>query len=301
MDVKLVPGTYVVAVSGGVDSMCLLHVLATEFDKKYYSFTVAHFEHGIRGDSDEDRKLVSRSAQLYGLPFVYKHGQLGPATSEEKARDRRYAFLRSVLRATDAQAILTAHHKDDALETAIFNLLRGTGRQGMGQLAGQSDIQRPLIAHTKKELYAYAKEHDVQWREDTTNTDLTYRRNYIRHQLIPRLTPEKKTALQHLIRGVDARNDEIDAIIKDLIKNNAQSAQLKRSLFTTLPHIVAKEVLVYWLRQNNIRSFDRRQIEQLTIAIKTGLSGSRYDIKQGYTLQLTPNVAYIFAVTEKKS
>ena len=150
------PGKYVVAVSGGVDSVALLHLLLEANDERRtmndedspssvlrppFRFVVAHFDHGIRKDSAEDRKLVQAMAQkIRGLPFVYDEGRLGPRASEATARLARYTFLRRVLQASGARAIVTAHHQDDLLETAIINLLRGTGRKGLTALGSRSDI-----------------------------------------------------------------------------------------------------------------------------------------------------------------
>ena len=119
----LKPGKYVLAVSGGVDSMTLLDVLSknTELD-----LVVAHFNHGIRDDSSEDEKLVLEAARKYNLSVRLGHARLGPKASEADARQARYIFLHSVVRQEDAKALITAHHQDDMLETAILNLLMVT-------------------------------------------------------------------------------------------------------------------------------------------------------------------------------
>ncbi len=301
MDMKLRPGNYVIAVSGGVDSMSLLHALAAQSDDKAYRFTVAHFDHGIRRDSIEDRKLVQEYAKQYNLPFVYEAGQLGAHASEEEARDARYVFLRSVMQACNAQAILTAHHKDDALETAVFNILRGTGRQGLAPLSSQADVQRPLIAYTKKDIYMYARSHQLQWREDETNQDNTFSRNYIRNQLLPSLSAQKLEPLDRSIAEVRTSNQAIDEALGELVNQQPKSGSLDRDFFVSLPHIVAKELLVYWLRKHGIRDFDRRGIERLTITIKTAGSGTRHDIVSSHILSLTPDEAMIITASEKKS
>src|SRR5690606_4946866 len=130
---KLEPGHYVVAVSGGVDSMALLDMVAKQSRPKV-SFTVAHFDHGIRDDSHLDRRLVGEVAQRHNLPFVYERGELGAGASEALAREARYAFLRKVQHSTGARGIMTAHHHDDVVETAVLNMLRGTGRKGLSSL-----------------------------------------------------------------------------------------------------------------------------------------------------------------------
>src|SRR5689334_19288064 len=120
------PGKYVLAVSGGVDSMVLLHALQGRPGVK---LVVAHYDHGIRPDSHEDRHLVQVVAAQHGLPFEYEEDWLGWGTSEETAREARYNFLERTRQRHKSDAIITAHHQDDVLETAIINLLRGTGRK----------------------------------------------------------------------------------------------------------------------------------------------------------------------------
>ena len=114
--------TYVVAVSGGVDSVVLLDV----FSKiKHHTLVVAHFDHGIRTDSVHDARFVEALAKKHTLTFETLREELGADASEEKARDRRYAFLRSVAKKYDGR-IVTAHHSDDAVETIAINMSRGT-------------------------------------------------------------------------------------------------------------------------------------------------------------------------------
>lgn len=157
------PGKYVVAVSGGVDSMALLDLLQAHGD---YELVVAHLDHGIRSDSGEDRQLVEQAAEAVGLPFFYKEAKLGAGTSEAAARKVRYAFLNKIKTKQGAAAIITAHHQNDVLETAIINIIRGTGRKGLTSL-GSNEIVRPLLNVSKAALIQYAKKHNLQWREDS--------------------------------------------------------------------------------------------------------------------------------------
>jgi tRNA(Ile)-lysidine synthase len=128
MDISVEPGRYVIAVSGGVDSVALLHALTK---RPALDMIVAHFDHGIRPESAQDAAFVRTLAESYGLPFVTDRVELGPDASEASARQARYSFLRTLQRQYDATSIITAHHQDDLLETAIINLLRGTGRRGL--------------------------------------------------------------------------------------------------------------------------------------------------------------------------
>ncbi len=270
-----------VAVSGGVDSMVLLDVVR---QLPGVLLTVAHFEHGIRADSDEDRKLVEQTAKRYSLPFAYEHGNLGPNASEARARTARYDFLRRVQQQTGAAAILTAHHRDDVLETAIFNLLRGTGRKGLAPLGPNAGPIRPFTHIYKKELMAYARKHHIAWREDSTNSDETYTRNYIRHTIIPRLNEQQKQLLTAHISRAEQSNQVIDRLLDALLAPTEN--QLARGWFIMLPHQVAREVMATWLRQNGCRDFDRKEIERLVTAAKVALPGKTSDINRDLLLHI---------------
>lgn len=265
MDIQLEPGTYVVAVSGGVDSMALLHALRSQ---PGMDLTVAHFDHGIRKDSHEDRRLVQRTAKTYGLPFEYAAGMLGPGTSEDAARKARYAFLEEVRRKHDAQAIITAHHKDDVLETAIINMLRGTGRKGLASIRSIDGIRRPLLHHTKAEIRRYAADHSLEWREDSTNDDTAYLRNHVRHGLLTRFDPAAKELLHRRIQHMKVINGAIDELLEEYLQRYSYHNRLKRHEFIMLPHLVAREVMAAWLRRNGIRSFDKKMLERMTHAAK---------------------------------
>lgn len=279
------------AVSGGVDSMVLLDML-----RRYpgLQLVVAHFDHGIRPDSGEDRQLVQRVAKSYGLPFVYNEGRLGPKASEEVAREARYAFLGTVRRAAGAKAIITAHHEDDVLETAILNIMRGTGRRGLTSLGSSPGLMRPLLPYTKHEIRVYARGHELIWREDSTNADDRYIRNYIRHHVLPQFTPAARAELRGIIGNARHVNDELDAALAGLMHVQPATHELDRAWFALLPHGVAIEFLAAWLRARGLAAFDRDALERIVVAAKTQRAGTTIDIMQGaslktgkYTLALT--------------
>lgn len=253
------------AVSGGVDSMALLHLLK---DLPDVHLTVAHFDHGIREDSEEDRMLVQAVAREYGLPFVYDSANLGSRVSEAEARKARYNFLHKVREATKAQAVLTAHHKDDALETAIINMVRGTGRKGLVSLKSTDTIKRPLLKYSKADLLEYAKEHDLKWREDSTNADTAYLRNHIRRKVLARFSPKDKQKLHGIVSRMQVVNSAVDEIIAEFLERNCYGNRMTRYEFIQLPHLVAMEVMAAWLRANNIRGFDKKMLERLTQGAK---------------------------------
>jgi tRNA(Ile)-lysidine synthetase-like protein len=284
MKVRISPGKYVVAVSGGVDSMVLLDLLR---QKPRLELVVAHFDHGIRPDSAHDRKLVQRIAKAYSLPFVHAEGKLGPKTSEALAREARYAFLRRVQAEQAAEAIITAHHQDDMLETAIMNLLRGTGRRGLSSLKSRKDLVRPLLDWTKKDVREYAEEHDLVWAEDSTNDDERYLRNYIRHNILSRFTPGGRESLMHHIKQASRVNDEIDTLLDKDLQDQPAPNELNRAWYVHLPYAVATEMMAAWLRRNGIIQFDRPLIERLVVAAKTARPGKLADVSAERVIEFT--------------
>ncbi len=268
-------GKYIVAVSGGVDSMVLLDLLQKRPGLK---LTVAHFDHGIRKDSQDDRKLVQQIAKKHKLPFVHMQGKLGRSASEAKSREARYEFLESVKKASGASAIITAHHEDDVLETAIINMVRGTGRLGLTSLKTTDGIIRPLIGYGKDQIIEYAGKHAVAWREDATNKNTIYLRNYIRANVIPRLLPGKRAEFVILLENLRSNNDEIDRHLNTLLHVQPATNEIDRQWFVGLPHSVAKELIHSFLRKHDAKNITKKTIERMIVAMKTGKPGRIIDI-----------------------
>lgn len=333
MQVDLPAGKYVVAVSGGVDSVVLLRLLAQEQNEERrtengegdssfavrrspFSLVVSHYDHGIREDSAEDRKLVQELATEYGLPFEYAEGKLGANASEAVAREARYAFLRQVREKYAADAIVTAHHQDDVLETAILNLLRGPSRRGFASLRSTGEIKRPLLNIPKQELLRYAERAGLRWHEDSTNADAKYLRNYVRLYLLPRFAETDREELLGLVRRMMQVNDELDAALGEYLGSHSLLSQrklgsgqkvsakgvqhqldsrlrgdderrmLSRHAFIALRHVEAREVMAYWLRTQTGTELSRQLLERLVVAAKTGRSGTKVDVDGKYWLRL---------------
>ena len=264
--------------------MVLLDLLR---QKPRLELVVAHFDHGIRPDSAADRKLVQRIAKSYGLPFVHASGNLGPKAGEALAREARYTFLRKVQQEHGAEAIITAHHQDDMLETAIMNLLRGTGRRGLSSLKSRDGLVRPLLDWTKKDIRDYAEEHDLVWAEDSTNSDERYLRNYIRHNILSRFTKDGRDTLLRHMKQAGKINEEIDNLLdKDLDDQPARN-ELSRNWYLHLPYAVATEMMAAWLRRNGVAQFDRHMIERLVVAAKTAAPGKLADVNSRLVVEFT--------------
>ena len=184
------PGV-VCAVSGGADSMCLLHLLSSLGCR----VCAAHYEHGIRGEEAlRDAAFVEGFCRERGIPCVIEHGDV-PAWAaaeglglEEAARTLRYDFLQRTAEARGATLIATAHTRDDQAETLLLRLARGTGSAGLrGIPARRGNIVRPLLSVSRREIVAYLLENGIPHVEDSTNSDEAYSRNLIRRRVVPAL------------------------------------------------------------------------------------------------------------------
>ena len=184
-----------VAVSGGVDSVVLFHLL-----KKFnFQFYVAHCNFHLReGDCDDDENFVKQLCEENKIPFSVKHFDTIKFAEEKKisielaARELRYEWFDKLCSEKKIKKLIVAHHANDNLETALYHFVKGTGISGLRGMNSMSEwgnkkIVRPLLFATKNEIINYALENNLQWREDYTNDDTKYARNLIRKDVIPKL------------------------------------------------------------------------------------------------------------------
>jgi tRNA(Ile)-lysidine synthetase-like protein len=262
---------YVVAVSGGVDSVVLLDMFVKLHSK---DIVVAHFDHGIRLESDADERFVRELATLYGVPYEFRREDLGPSASEEQARNRRYRFLKSVATKYEAK-LVTAHHQDDLIETVAINTHRGTGWRGLA-VFGDKTIVRPLLRYSKSELTEYALLHNLEWVEDETNKSTDYLRNKVRKKL-GFISPDDKKVVANLSWQQHSLKDEILNEASRFLTNR------DRYFFIMLPH----EVSVELLRQITNGRLVAAQLENVLLAIKMAKPGSAITAGAGVVFRFT--------------
>jgi tRNA(Ile)-lysidine synthase len=180
------PARWVVALSGGCDSLVLLFLLRRLSAPLRLSLTAAHLDHAMRPDSAEDARWAAGVCAAWEVPLVSRRLAAAPA-SEDAARRARYAFLREAAREAGARWIATGHHADDQAETVLFRALRGTGLDGLGGIRAVTagGLVRPLLPFWRREIEELAREHGLRWRTDSSNLSLEPARNRIRHELIP--------------------------------------------------------------------------------------------------------------------
>ncbi len=222
------PATLVVGVSGGPDSVCLLHLLTRIALKHPLTLVTAHLDHGLRGrEGEEDAEAVSDLCRELDVPCIieahsvpeYRAAHLDAVSSiEAAAREVRYAFFASVAQQTGAGVVAVAHTADDQAETVLLHLLRGAGISGLGGMSeltawqsttGMLRVLRPLLNIPRAQTHDYCRRHRLPSRVDSSNADLRYTRNRIRLETLPVLraiNPSVDTALQRLASL--ARDDE---------------------------------------------------------------------------------------------
>lgn len=224
------------AVSGGPDSLALLHLLARLRDAGGPQVIAAHLDHGFRGaESAADAAFVAAAAAAWGLPAhverrdvpaLARTWRLGPPAA---ARRARYAFLAEAARAANADALAVAHHADDQAETVLLHALRGAGPAGLrgmrpslpwGEWSGQADagppLIRPLLAVTHAALLTYCAEHGLAPRDDPSNRDERYARPHLRHSLLPALERARPGAAAALARSAQICAEDYDFIQSQL-------------------------------------------------------------------------------------
>lgn len=215
------PGeTVVCAVSGGLDSMCLLDLLARRCGEE--RVIAAHFNHQLRPTADRDEAFVREYCEERGIPFQTGRGDVRALakaeglSQEEAARNLRYAFLRETAADCGAAKICTAHHADDNAETVLMNLVRGTGLAGLAGIPPcQDGVVRPLLDMTRAELAEYAAARGIPHVEDETNADPdAAARNFLRLQVMPLLKELNPKAVEHIAQTA-AQARPVDRCLDD--------------------------------------------------------------------------------------
>jgi len=253
-------GEIIVAVSGGADSLCLLHLLNQLCGpcKRYpeVQLHAAHLNHKLRGEaSNRDAAAVVSIVESWGLPCtsgevdVAELARVERRSLEDAARSARYRFLREV---AQGKPIAVAHHADDQVETLLLHFLRGSGLSGMvGMLPRQQDIIRPLLEVRHAQTVAYCQEHGIEPLEDLSNTDPRFLRNRIRHELVPLMESLNPGFDSTLIRNagviqvdVEWLEAQIDACWPTVVSSEQDDIiTLRREALSSLPLSLQRHLL----------------------------------------------------------
>lgn len=284
----------IVAVSGGIDSVTLLHAI-NEMNRFYnWKVAVAHYDHKQRRDSYKDSELVGLLAESYGNKY-YLGKHVDGIQSEGELRRARYNFLENLRDDIGYDYIVTAHHGDDRIETAVFNTIRGADRLGMSSLkAKRGSIVRPLLPFAKAELITYASLQNLAYNEDSTNTNIDFSRNFVRHELVPlgsmiyknfhHSFTNKLNDISNLNESIHNQLDEIQAELT--VGEDEHSITLDKHKYNNLPDNVALNLLVHVF--NKLMpgiGLSRQNIAQAEKFILSSNGPSSYHVKNSLHLE----------------
>ena len=211
-------GRILCAVSGGADSVCLLHLLRRQAEELGFSLFAAHYDHQLRGEeSTRDAIFVENLCREWQIPLTLGRGDVA-----EEARRRR-AGLEETARALDCSLIATAHNADDNVETALLHLIRGAGLQGLSGMAPRrGTLIRPLLSTSRAEIVEYLRRENLSHVEDSSNQDTAFTRNRIRHEVLPLLTqinPQFSQRMGQTLRSLRSDHDFLTAQAAQVAQN----------------------------------------------------------------------------------
>lgn len=254
-----------VATSGGMDSMVLVHL----FQKLHLNFAIAHCNFQLRGvESDGDENFVINYAKQNDIScFISKfdtkkYAETNKLSTQVAARNLRYNWFNEILEQEKFDCIITAHHADDVVETFMINLSRGTGLEGLTGIPSQNgNIIRPMLPFSRKEIENYVSENNLQWREDSSNASDNYLRNKIRHHIVPVFKEINESFISSFQNTLDYLKQE-QSLVDDAVQMvydkvvSEEENQLKIDVSLLFQHKNYKAYLYQWLKKFGFSAWD---------------------------------------------
>lgn len=292
-------GALLVAVSGGADSIALLHFLVAERERtgRPESIAAAHVNHGVRGaDADADAAFVRERAAEWGVPFFDATLAAGDSTSEDALRRARYAALAALAKRAGASCAATAHTADDQAETVLFRMARGAGLRGLAGMPSKGrvhglNVVRPFLDATRGQVLDYLRRHGVAFCEDATNENLVPARNRIRHDILPRLEAGVSAGVRKALLRQAALFREVDEYLEVEARRHLEAALVERgegkitlaaALLLDYPKLLRTYVFRCAVQELNgaIRDFTTAHLDAL-LSLVTQSSGRSIDLPHG--------------------
>ncbi len=291
----------VIGVSGGPDSMCLLNILKDIMEDKNinlsFSICVAHINHKIRREADEETRYVKEYCEKNNIPIYIKEAEVIKIAEEKKigleeaGRDVRYNFFEEVLKKTNSNKIAIAHNLNDRAETVLMNLIRGSGPLGLkGIEAKRNKYIRPLIQINRKQIEEYCEKEKLDPKFDKSNKDNTYTRNKIRNQLIPYLqrefNPNIIEAITKLSEIIEDEQNYLEKIVNNiytnlLVEECEKEIILNLKEFNKQDVVIKRKLILYTINKllKTTKNIEKIHIEDI-IKLCNNNIGNKY---------LTPN------------
>jgi tRNA(Ile)-lysidine synthase len=296
--------TYLLACSGGLDSICLGELLS----QAAIPFEVAHVNFQLRGsESSGDEYFVREWAHSRHLIFHVKRANTmvfakdAGISTQMAAREIRYTWFEKVCKERKLDGILLAHHKDDQIETVFLNLLRGTGIEGLyGMADRRGNLIRPLLPFSRKNLEEFASIHQLAWREDSSNVKLDYKRNKLRHSLLPEIfdfAPDAKINLQTSLTRLTDTGKAFTSLVEQWLKINIVEQNGIQSI--TIKALIAMQgtasIIYFWLRSYG---FNSDQAQAIHNSLEQGVVGKLFG-SAAYIVNVDRDFIYLAPISEK--
>lgn len=279
--------------SGGRDSVALLELLR---ERSFTKIILAHLDHGLRQESAGDARWVEKLADSHRLPSIIARVDVSEKASsqhiglEEAARQARLAFFSDCARKHNTNKIVLAHHADDQIETLLFRLLRGAGSLGLGAMpvatthfVGENSLVllRPMLGIWRTQVDAYIQRHQLDFREDASNSQTDFTRNRIRHLLIPEL----ERTMQRPVRDSLWRASELLRAESEFIDNAERElpptgTQLDAGLLKSIPLALRRRRVARWLAEQNVPNVSFDLVESIA-GLATSLTPAKINLPGG--------------------
>lgn len=310
--------TVIVALSGGADSVCLLHNFSTICKKYNIKLMACHVNHHLRGkESDKDMKFCRELCRQNDIEIFIKEADVDALSKEQKlsheecGRNVRYEFFNSLSEKYNAK-IATAHNADDNTETVIYNLTRGASLKGLSGIPKiRGSIIRPLINSTRQEIEAYCKTYGLVYVTDSTNLTDEYTRNKIRHKVIPVLK-EINPSVAHTVLQMNNSLSEISEYLEKsavlLLRIASSNDGYLTNKLNEANAVILRQAIAYLFNENGFSSYSRKHIDEVLSVIR---NGGKANLKKNLTavnkqglfriVKLENNDFYSREVQENKS
>ena len=282
----------ILCVSGGSDSIALLH-LCHQLSRLFrWQLHILHFHHGLREESDEEARFVRDLSQRLNLEFHLRTTQdFQSETSglQEKARNWRRTEALKLREEISADSILTAHHAEDQLETWLLKWLRGahlSGLQGMSR--SEPPFIRPLLDFRKNMLSDFLKENGFEWREDASNQDSKYMRNRVRNELLPLLRTLSREGIESRIRDLDSQSrllqKELESQYQIWLEKTGPVSELPISVIESESEFLQQEILVRFITRKTGTALSYRQLEKIWTLVRNSTNQWSYHLEGEWTI-----------------
>ena len=282
----------ILCVSGGSDSIALLHLCHQLNQLFRWQLHILHFHHGLREESDEEARFVRDLSQRLNLEFhlrTTRDFQSETSGLQEKARNWRRAEALKLREEIRADSILTAHHAEDQLETWLLKWLRGahlSGLQGMSR--SDPPFIRPLLDFRKNMLSDFLKENGFEWREDASNQDSKYMRNRVRNELLPLLRTLSREGIESRIRDLDSQSrllqKELESQYQIWLEKIGPVSELPISVIESESEFLQQEILVRFITRKTGTALSYRQLEKIWTLVRNSTNPWSYHLEGEWTI-----------------